>query len=174
MARIPIRLYGDPVLRLRASEVEEIDEGLRRLAADMVETMRDAEGVGLAANQVGELRRVIVVDFKPVTDEDRTEALINPRIITREGDLAIQEGCLSIPGVNEEIKRSARIQVAYLDLAGEARTLEGDGYMSAVFQHEIDHLDGVLITDRISPVRKGLIRGVLKRITRDAESGHRA
>jgi peptide deformylase len=174
MARIPIRLYGDPVLRLRASEVEEIDEGLRRLAADMVETMRDAEGVGLAANQVGELRRVIVVDFKPVTDEDRTEALINPRIITREGDLAIQEGCLSIPGVNEEIKRSARIQVAYLDLAGEARTLEGDGYMSAVFQHEIDHLDGVLITDRISPVRKSLIRGVLKRIARDAESGHRA
>jgi peptide deformylase len=152
MARIPIRLYGDPVLRLRASEVEEIDEGLRRLAADMVETMRDAEGVGLAANQVGELRRVIVVDFKPVTDEDRTEALINPRIITREGDLAIQEGCLSIPGVNEEIKRSASIQVAY----------------------EIDHLDGVLITDRISPVRKSLIRGVLKRIARDAESGHRA
>jgi peptide deformylase len=174
MARLPIRLYGDPVLRLRAAEVEGVDEGLHRLAADMVETMRDAEGVGLAANQVGELQRLIVVDFKPVTDEDRTEALINPRIITREGDLVIQEGCLSIPGVNEEIKRSARIQVAYLDLEGAEHTLESDGYMSAVFQHEIDHLDGVLITDRISPVRKGLIRGVLKRIARDADAGHRA
>jgi peptide deformylase len=174
MARLPIRLYGDPVLRIRATEVEEVDGSLRKLADDMVETMRDAEGVGLAANQVGELRRIIVVDFQPITDQDRTEALINPRLTSREGDLIIQEGCLSIPGVHEEIKRSARLQVAYLDLEGTPRTLETEGVMSAVIQHEIDHLDGVLITDRISPVRKSLIRGVLKRISRDAEAGHRA
>jgi peptide deformylase len=168
MARMPIRLYGDPVLRTRADEVDGVGEDLHRLAGDMVETMRDAEGVGLAANQVGELRRIIVVDFEPVTGEDRAEALVNPVITEQAGEMTLQEGCLSIPGVNEEIVRSARVRVDYLDLEGLPRTMETEGYMSAVLQHEIDHLNGVLITDRISAVRRGLIRGVLKRITREA------
>ena len=168
MGLLPIRLYGDPVLRAKARPVEEVDDDLRRLAEDMVETMREAEGIGLAANQVGDLRRVLVVDFRPVTGEDRTEALINPEIVTEDGTMMLEEGCLSIPDVREEIERSAAVRVSYLNQDGEASEIEAEGLMSAVLQHEIDHLNGVLITDRISPMRRALLRGVLKKISREA------
>ena len=168
MALLPIRLYGDPKLRARARPVNSIDDDTRQLAEDMIDTLKSAEGVGLAANQVGDLRRVIVIDFNPITEEERVEALVNPEIVSREGTMQIEEGCLSIPDVREDIERSAEIRVAYRALDGEEKEVEADGLLSAVLQHEIDHLDGVLIVDRISPMRRALLKGVLKRITREA------
>jgi peptide deformylase len=168
MCLLPIRLYGDPVLRAKARAVEEVDDDLRELADSMIKTMREADGVGLAANQVGDLRRMLVVDLEPINGEERTEALINPKIVAEDGAMVIEEGCLSIPDVREEIERSASVRVTYLDRNGAAGEIEAEGLFSAVLQHEIDHLNGVLITDRISPVRKALLSSVLKKISRDA------
>ncbi|MFO7767843.1 MAG: peptide deformylase [bacterium] len=168
MSLLPIRLYGDPILRQTARPVEEVDEGLRQLAADMAETMRASDGVGLAANQVGALRRVLVVDLEPITGEDRVEAFVNPEIVEEEGKMRLEEGCLSIPDVREEIERSRRVRVRYLDTEGEEKEREVEGLLSAVLQHEIDHLDGVLIVDRISPMRRTMIRSTLKRISKQA------
>jgi len=168
MALLPIRLFGDPILRARAREVETVDDDLRRLADDMIETMRDAEGVGLAANQVGDLRRILVVDFQPITGEQSAEAFINPRIVERQGSMLSEEGCLSIPDVREEIERTEEVTVAYTDLQGGERSVEAAGLLSAVLQHEIDHLDGILITNRVSPTRRAMLRGTLKRIARGA------
>jgi peptide deformylase len=165
---LDIRLYGDPVLRARASEVEEVDDSLRQLAADMIETMRAAQGVGLAANQVGELRRIVVIDLEPVDGTEETVALVNPEIIEREGKMTSEEGCLSIPEVHEPLERDERVRVRFIDLDGEQREIEGSGLLAAVLQHEIDHLDGVLITDHISPTRRAMLRGTLKRIARQA------
>jgi peptide deformylase len=171
VAPLTIRLYGDPVLRTSSRPVNGIDDDTRRLAEDMIETMKSAEGVGLAANQVGDLRRLIVIDFNPIAGEDWTEALVNPEIVSREGTMQLEEGCLSIPDVREDIERSAEIRVSYTTLDGEEKEVEADGLLSAVLQHEIDHLDGVLIVDRISPMRRALLKGVLKRITREASQG---
>ena len=168
MSVFPIRLYGDPVLRARARPVEEVDDDLRALADDMIETMQAAEGVGLAANQVGELKRILVVDFEPIVGEKRTEAFINPEIVESEGTMPSEEGCLSIPDVREELERSERVSVDYLNQDGQPRRIEATGLLSAVLQHEIDHLDGILITDRISPTRRALLRGTLKGIAREA------
>ncbi len=168
MGPLQIRLYGDPVLRARASAVTEVDDDLRCLADEMVETMRESEGVGLAANQVGDLRRILVVDFEPITGEDRAEALVNPQIIEREGTIVLEEGCLSIPDVREEIERSATVRVTYLDRDGTSREIEAEGLLSAVLQHEIDHLDGILMTDRISPTRRALLGSALRKISREA------
>ena len=170
MALLPVRLYGDPILRRTARPVEEVDEELKQLAEDMGETMRANEGVGLAANQVGELQRILVVDFEPISGEDHVEAFINPEIIEEEGRMRLEEGCLSIPEVREEIERSHRVRVRYLDREGTEKELEAEGFLAAVLQHEIDHLDGVLITDRISAMRRSMIRSTLKRIAKQAAS----
>jgi peptide deformylase len=154
------------MLRRRAEEIEQVDPSLVQLANDMAETMRAYEGVGLAANQVGQLQRVIVVDWKPVSGEDRIEAYLNPVIEERRERMRLEEGCLSIPEVREEIERDAWIRLRYLTPEGRERTLEAEGYMSAVFQHEIDHLDGILIIDRVSSLRRNLLRAKLKRIAR--------
>jgi len=171
MARLPVRLYGDPVLRRKAREIEELDEDLQKLAEDMVETMLDADGVGLAANQVGDLRRVIVVN---ITDKDNegdesTEVLINPEVVRREGSMRLVEGCLSLPEINEEVERNESVNVEYTTLEGDRTEVEASGLHSAVLQHEIDHLDGILIIDRISPVRRMLLKGALKQMARNSK-----
>jgi len=170
MALLPIRLYGDPILRQTARPVEEVDEDLRALAQDMGETMRAHDGVGLAANQVGELRRILVVDFQPITGEDHIEAFINPEIVEEEGRMRLEEGCLSIPDVQEEIERSHRVRVRYLDREGYEQEQEGEGFLAAVLQHEIDHLNGVLIVDHISALRRSMIKSTLKHIARRASA----
>ena len=118
MSVFPIRLYGDPVLRARARPVEEVDDDLRALADDMIETMQAAEGVGLAANQVGELKRILVVDFEPIVGEKRTEAFINPEIVFAEGKFDSEEGCLSLPGISCRINRKKRLTVRATGLDG--------------------------------------------------------
>jgi peptide deformylase len=165
MARLKIEMLGADVLRRRAAEVAEIDEELRVLIDDMFETMYDAEGVGLAAPQVGVSRRVMVVDVR----EEGTEplALVNPVVVeaSRETERA-EEGCLSIPGVSAAVERPARVVVEALDADGHPVRVEGEGLLARALQHEIDHLDGILFIDRISPLKRRMVLQKYKRVAR--------
>lgn len=134
----------DPVLRERAKEVTKFTPNLHKLLTDMAETMYDAEGVGLAAPQVGILKRVIVVD---IGDEHGLIEMVNPEIAEQEGEQVGPEGCLSIPGISGDVKRANRIVVKGQDRNGQPFTVEAEGFLARAFQHEIDHLNGVLFTD---------------------------
>jgi peptide deformylase len=147
MAVLPIRTFGDPGLRQRARDVDKITGLHRRLAADMLETMRAAPGVGLAAPQVGVLERLFVWEV-----EDENGAVVNPEIISSSDEESVyEEGCLSVPGLYRDVTRPARIEVRWLDLDGNSHTASLDGFKARVWQHEIDHLDGTLFVDRLSP-----------------------
>lgn len=148
MAILPIRTFGDPVLRQRAREVEEVTDVHRRLVADMLETMREAPGVGLAGPQVGVLERVFVWEV-----EGDHGALFNPVIVSRSDEmLSGEEGCLSIPGLAYDVERHASVAVEGLDENGRPVSIDAgeDDFLARVFQHEIDHLDGVLFVDRLA------------------------
>lgn len=143
---MPIRLIGAPVLRQRARPVERLTRRHRRLIEDMRETMQKAPGVGLAANQVGVLERIIVID----PDGEHFLALVNPRIVQADGSDVDVEGCLSIPGVTGYVERASRIRVQGMDERGRPIDMEAEGYTARIIQHEVDHLDGVLFIDRAS------------------------
>lgn len=163
-----IRLYGDPVLRAMSEAVEEIDDRVRRLIDDLTETMYDAEGIGLAAPQVGVPLRVFVYDVRD--PEIAPGVLINPEIVEREGAVRDEEGCLSLPGLAEIVERAERVVVRGLDREGNPVEMEATGLLSRCFQHEKDHLDGVLFIDRVSPLkRRMLLRKWKKRGEGDAE-----
>jgi peptide deformylase len=162
----PVRIYGDPILRQRAKGVAEFDETLSRLVADMRETMEAYNGVGLAANQIGVLQRVLVVDV-PLEDAPRARlTLVNPVISSRSGTQPSEEGCLSIPGIVEEITRSKHITVKARDEHGAELELEAEGYLARALQHEIDHLDGVLFVDRLGVLKKQFLRRDLEALAR--------
>src|SRR5206468_10979898 len=166
MALRPVRIYGDPVLREKAREVTGADETLRALVADLFETMKAYSGVGLAANQVGVLQRVLVVDV-PIDDTHRERhALVNPEIVERSGSETGEEGCLSIPGVWEDVTRAKQISVRALDENGKPVSIEAEGYLARAIQHEIDHLDGVLFVDRLSPLKRQFLRRALEALAR--------
>lgn len=135
----------DPVLREVAKPVKEVNRNIRKLLGDMAETMYDAGGVGLAAPQVGISKRVIVVD--PQDGETGLIGLVNPEILEAEGEQLGPEGCLSIPGLNGDVKRHMKVKVKGLDENGEERIIEAEGFLARIFQHEIDHLNGILFTD---------------------------
>jgi len=147
MALRQIRVERDPILRKRSRDVEKIDERLLELLDDMVETMRAANGIGLAAPQVGVLKRVIVIDVgeKPIK-------AINPRIIEKEGAIRDIEGCLSVPQMRGTVERPERIKVTFMNENGEHLVMEPSGYLARVFCHEIDHLDGILYTDMATDI----------------------
>uniref|UniRef100_A0A7C3RK60 Peptide deformylase n=1 Tax=Dictyoglomus thermophilum TaxID=14 RepID=A0A7C3RK60_DICTH len=140
---LEIRKIGDPVLKQKAHKVESIDTKIKRLVEDMIETMKFANGVGLAAPQVGESLRIIVVDY-----ENKPIAFINPEILEAEGEVIDLEGCLSIPGIELKIKRYERIVFKAQDLSGKVKKYRAKGLLARIIQHEIDHLDGFLIVDR--------------------------
>lgn len=144
MAIYPIRTFGDPVLRLETKPIADIDPTVHVLAHDMIETMYDAPGVGLAANQIGIPRRIAVFD---ANDELGPRVMINPEIIEVEGEIELEEGCLSVPGYWWEITRPAFVRVKALDLEGNEVEYAGDGLLGRVLQHEIGHLDGGLLLD---------------------------
>lgn len=145
MAVLPIRTFGDPVLRERAREVERVTEDHRRLARDMIETMRAAPGVGLAGPQVGVLERIFVWEL-----EERQGVFINPRIVKRSPDMIVEEeGCLSLPGLAYDVERHREVTLEALDEHGNPVTMTGDDLLGRIFQHELDHLDGVLFIDRL-------------------------
>jgi len=163
MARRDILLYPDPLLRKRASTVEEVDDKIRELIDDMAETMYCAPGIGLAAPQVGVSLRVIVVDVGKRDGGERLIALVNPEIVWSDGSVVKEEGCLSIPGMTVEMERKERIKVIGLDRDGTEVEIQAEGLLAIAIQHEIDHLEGRLIIDRISQLKKELYRRRIKK-----------
>lgn len=144
MALYPIRTYGDPVLRMKPKPVEDIDDKIKTLVTDMIETMYDAPGVGLAANQIGVMKQIAVFDAH---DDLGPRVMINPEIVEVSGEWEYEEGCLSVPGYSWEIKRPAFARVRALDLDGKPVEYAGDGVLGRVLQHEIGHLQGGLLID---------------------------
>lgn len=166
MAVRMIRTYPDPVLRKKTEPVAAVDETVQRLIDDMVETMHAAPGVGLAANQVGVPLQVAVIDISSREEKGQKHplvVLINPELCAAEGSVTEEEGCLSIPDYSEKVRRAARVKVRALDRSGKPFELEADGLMAKALQHEIDHLNGLLLLDRLSPLKKSIFRRKLKK-----------
>lgn len=177
MAKLTILEYPDPRLRTKAVPVNSVDDEIRRLIDDMLETMYAAPGVGLAATQVDVHKRLLVVDV--TEDKSQPLAFINPEIIRREGSTEAEEGCLSVPGIFDTLRtRSSRITVSALDRDGKPFELEADELLSVCIQHEIDHLDGKLFVDYLSELKRSRIRKKLEKTRRDrtgaASSGARS
>ena len=166
MAILDILHFPDARLRNVAKPVAQVDDKVRQLIDDMFETMYQAPGIGLAAIQVDEPRRVIVIDIS----EDRSQplALINPEILARDGEEEMDEGCLSVPGVYETVQRAERIRVRALDREGKAFELDVDGLLAVCIQHEIDHLDGKLFVDYLSSLKRQRIRKKLEKESRQS------
>ncbi len=167
MAILPIRIYPDPVLRVRCPEVVDFDPELARLAADMVETMVAAPGIGLAAPQVGVEARLAVVDLSVGKDPQQLHVLVNPRLVEQEGMTAEVEGCLSLPGLTDKVDRPLRVKVAAQDLAGAPLEVTAEDWLARALCHEIDHLDGVLFTDHLRGLRRERAKRQLKRLAAD-------
>ena len=193
MALLPILVIPEPVLKQVAEPVAEVDDEVRRLLADMLETMYDAPGIGLAAPQIGVSRRLVVVDVAersvaendegPVTAMPDADAapvepqpikLVNPEIVwASEERSRYEEGCLSIPDYYEEVERPARVRVRYLDETGAAQEIEADGLLATCLQHEIDHLDGVLFIDHISRLKRDRVAKRFAKEKREKEKRDR-
>jgi peptide deformylase len=152
-----IRIIGDDVLRKVAKEVTDFDESLNSLAHEMMDIMHDSEGIGLAAPQVGISKRLIVVDISGVNKNFGPMIFVNPVILEAKGEIKMEEGCLSVPGVREDILRPQKVMIRYQTLSGEEKTEEYDDLMARVIQHEIDHLNGILFVDYLSPVKRKLV-----------------
>jgi peptide deformylase len=169
MALLPIRIYPDPVLRVNCPDVETFDDELRELAADMVETMHAAPGVGLAAPQVGIETRLAVVDLSVGKDPEQLVVMVNPEVVEREGRATDVEGCLSIPDVNDKVERAKRIRLRARDLAGESFELDAEDWLARAILHEIDHLDGVLFVDYLRGLRRERVKRQLRRLAESRE-----
>ncbi len=166
MAR-EILVWPHPTLKKKAEKVSVVDDSIRSLIKDLFESMYEADGVGLAAPQIGELKRVIVLDTRPRQPESRPIAMVNPEIISLEGKTTYTEGCLSVPGEAEDVDRAAFATVRYLDEQGVEQTLRCDGLLAIAVQHETDHLDGTMFVDHISVLKRELIRKRMKRLKSD-------
>lgn len=171
MALLPILLFPDKRLREKAKPVETITPEIQTLIDDMAETMYAAPGVGLAANQVGVLLRIFVIDCSGEDDPSELRAFVNPQIVSKDGEVVWKEGCLSFPGVSEDIERAERVVVRALDREGKPFELEAEGLLSVAIQHEYEHLQGSLMIDHLGPVRKRLVqRKLQKRALRTHDS----
>jgi peptide deformylase len=184
--KLLIRKYGDPILRAKGRRVAEIDDDIRELAANMIETMLSVNGIGLAAQQVGEALQLTIVDVSPVEDRPSTMALngtevdpkqnmplvlVNPEIeIGPEKEIA-SEGCLSFPEITGDIERAMWAKVRAINLDGEAIEVEATGLLSRALQHEIDHLNGILFIDRMSSVAKAALASRLKKLQKETQQG---
>ena len=164
MAVLPIIKIGHPTLRKVAAPIQEFNKELQELAQNMIETMRLNDGIGLAAPQVNISRRMFVIDKHLIQEDWEAEAYINPEILESEGAEAFEEGCLSIPGIREEVVRPTKIRVRYQKLDGSQVEEMMDGLLARVFQHEFDHLEGILFTDKISPIKKKLLESRLREL----------
>lgn len=159
-----IVIWPDPVLKEIAKPVDRVDDSIRRLLDDMAETMYAADGVGLAAPQVGVSKRVIVIDTSPRQPEQKLIHLVNPEIVKVEGKMTYTEGCLSIPGEAEDVVRAAKVWVRALDYHGKPFELEADGLLAVALQHETDHLNGTVFVDHLSSLKRELIRRRMKKL----------
>ncbi|HEY4611688.1 MAG TPA: peptide deformylase [Bacteroidota bacterium] len=187
----PIYLYGSDVLREKAKPVKELTDGVVKLIVDMIATMHNAHGIGLAANQVGELRKVLVMDLSAVEEALREESeekadheepkprrsksliMINPEILQSEGSISMEEGCLSIPELRADIKRPDKIKVRFRDGNFKEIEIDVEGLLARVMQHEIDHLNGVLFFDHLSAAQRALLKPKLRKIKKgDVEASY--
>lgn len=167
MAVREVVTYPKVTLRKKAEAVSEVTEEIRELIRDMKETMYISQGIGLAAPQLGVNRRVIVVDVTPYDPDQEPFALINPEVVSGEGEVDSTEGCLSVPDLLETIKRKEKVTVRGFDEEGKEVEIEATGMLAICLQHEIDHLNGTTIVERLSPVKRDLIRSKLKKAARD-------
>jgi peptide deformylase len=184
MAKLKIYTFPDIILAQKAAPLERVEKTHHRLADDMLETMYHAPGIGLAANQVGILKRILVIDTEydyeelpegvpPPAGQEviaggiiknrKPMIIINPEIIHREGSLLFNEGCLSVPEYNAEVKRAEKIKLQFQDVDGVTKTLSAEGLLAVAIQHEMDHLEGKLFIDRLSPLKKEMVRKRLKK-----------
>ncbi len=167
MAVKPLVLLPDPILRERSKSVERVDDQLRALADDMLETMYDAPGIGLAAIQIGEPIRMLVADVAKEDEPKAPHVLINPEIVASSDDTGVyEEGCLSIPDYYADVERPASVTVTYIDRDGTEQTLEADGVLATCLQHEIDHLNGVLFIDHISKLKRDMVIKRFRKLAR--------
>ena len=164
MALLPILRFPDPRLKQMAAPVTKIDSGIRQLAADMAETMYEAPGIGLAATQVNVHKRVVVVDISEEKNDLRV--FVNPELSSSSGLSIGEEGCLSVPGVYDNVERAERVSVRYLDLDGKPQVLDAEGLLAVCIQHEIDHLNGTVFVDHLSQLKQTRIRNKLAKQAR--------
>jgi peptide deformylase len=165
MAILTILEFPDERLRKKAAPVETVDESVRRLVDDMLETMYAAPGVGLAANQVNIQKRVIVMDVSE--EKNAPLVLVNPELLEKQGSEEMDEGCLSVPGIFEKVTRAEKVRVRALDREGNRFELDAEGLLSVCIQHEMDHLEGKLFVDYLSPLKRQLVRKKLKKDQRN-------
>jgi len=163
MALREILIIGHPTLIKKAEPVERIDKDIVRLAGDMVETVHAAPGIGLAAPQVGVSQRLIVVDLSVGARKDDLIVLVNPEIVRKEGEVTCEEGCLSVPDIREKVARPYRVTVSGLDLEGQPVEVDAEDLLARVLCHEIDHLDGILFVEKLSPLKRKIIKNKLKK-----------
>ena len=163
-----IIIYPDPVIKKKSESVEEVNEEIKQLIDDMTETMYASRGVGLAAVQIGILKRVIVVNVG-----EELVALVNPEILENEGESQMEEGCLCLPGVLIDVKRSEKVKVKGLNEKGEEVVVDAEGLLARAFQHEVDHLNGILIIDKVSRIKRELLTNKLRKEARERATAKR-
>jgi peptide deformylase len=168
-----VLIYPDPALKQKSKPVAKVDDSIRALIKDMKDTMYAEEVVGLAAPQIGVHKRILVVDTSPRQEGQKFMAFVNPELVSAEGRTKYTEGCLSIPGEAEEIERFAKVTVRALNEKGEQFELEAEGLLAVCLQHEMDHLDGVLFVDRLSSLKRGLIRKRMLQYQAEKKAGRR-
>lgn len=168
MAEQRIVKYGDPVLREVSEAVEVINQQVKDLVSDLVDTLKKAKGLGLSAVQIGVLQRVFVVDLSAVDITETPRVFINPEIIEATGEIEMEEGCLSFPGIYQKIVRPAKVKVRAIDLEGREFVLEAGGLAARAVLHEYDHLEGVLYTERMTPLTRTLLRGRLRKLAKSS------
>ncbi len=169
MAVRTILHYPEPLLKKISEPVSEFDDALKELAKDMAETMYDAPGVGLAAPQVGELKRLIVIDCSGRDEEPDLIVAVNPEIVEAEGESCEEEGCLSVPEYYASVKRFNRVKMSYQDVEGKPHQRQAEGLLAVAMQHEIDHLQGILFVDHLSPLKRSIFRKKYQKLMRQKE-----
>jgi peptide deformylase len=167
---MPIRKYGDPVLRKRAKEVDRVTDKIKKLGLQMLQTLKEAKGMGLAANQVGEELRIIVVDPSHFQPESAPFVIINPVIEKTSGEQSEEEGCLSIPGTYADVKRPLEMIVRGINPDEKDIVIEAKGVLSRILAHEIDHLNGILFIDHLSSIKRSLLSRKLRKISTGSKS----
>jgi len=173
MAQRSVVTYGSPFLKRRAAEIREIDDSIKKLAGEMFEALERSRGVGLAAPQIGVPLRLIVLSI-PMDDGSRWKcAIVNPELVSRKGRITSEEGCLSVPGIYEEITRAEEVEVKGTDLEGKEVRFKGKGLLAKAAQHEIDHIDGILIVDRLSAIKRHVLQKRLRKLEEIHKAGGR-
>lgn len=166
MAERPIVIYGDPILREVSQPVEKVDREIKDLVADMIATLKKAQGLGLAAVQVGVLKRLFIINLSAVDMTEPLKVFINPEIVAGDGEVEMEEGCLSFPGLYQKIVRPAKIRIRATDLDGNRFEMTAQGLAARAILHEYDHLEGKLFVDYLSPLARTMIKGRLRKLAK--------